>query len=231
MDGNTILLVDDVDFTLEIEKKTLERTGCTVLTAKSGAEALEVIGKIRPNLILMDIYMPGMKGDECCKIIKENPQYKDIPIIFTTTAGWEEAKQKCDTSGCDGVITKPFKGYELFREIKRFIKLGEREQIRVSCSSEITFIIAGREHKGKIHDISSGGLFIESKYLPQKGNRAELIFLLPGRERKIKARAEVVRVVERGSLLNSEEGRGFGIHFLDLSEDAQAAVNEYVYGL
>jgi len=231
MNGQTILLVDDVDFTVDIEKRTLERTGCNILTAKNGVEALEVIRKNRPNLVLMDIYMPTMKGDECCKIIKENPEYQDIPVVFTTSSDREEAMQKCDISGCDGVITKPFKGKELFREIKKFVKLGEREQIRVLYSGEINFKTGGREYEGEIHDISSGGLFVESHFLPQKGIKVELSFSLPKRDGKIRARAEVVRVMEKGSLLNNELGRGFGVHFVDLSEDDQTAVNEYVYGL
>ena len=231
MDGKTILLVDDVDYTLEIEKRTLERAGCKILTAKNGVEALEVISKTRPNLILMDIYMPAMKGDECCKIIKENPEYRDIPIIFTTAASKEEAMEKCEISGCDGVITKPFKGKDLFKEIKKFLKLGERQQIRVLCPGNITFKSGGREYEGKIHDVSSGGLFIESKALLDKGVKLELSFSLAEGKGNIRVGAEVVRVVESGSLLNSELGRGFGVHFLDLSEDDQAAINDYVYGL
>ena len=231
MNGQTILLVDDVDFTVEIEKRTLERTGCHILTARNGLEALEVIRKTRPNLILMDIYMPSMKGDECCRILKDDPSYKDIPVIFTTSAGKEEAKEKCHMSGGDGVITKPFKGKELFREIKKFVKLGEREQIRVLCGGEIILKNGEREHEGKIHDISSGGLFVESTFLPQKGVEVEIFFLLPEKGREIKGRAEVVRIVEKGTLLNNELGRGFGLHFVDLSEDDQAAVNEYVYGI
>lgn len=231
MDGHTILLVDDVDFTVELEKKTLERTGCNILTARNGIEALEIISKTRPNLILMDIYMPSMKGDECCRRIKENPEYRDIPVIFTTSAGKEEASQKCDSSGADGVITKPFKGKDLFREIRKFIKLGEREQIRVLLSVDISFSLAGRDHNAKVHDISSGGLFIESPFIPPKGAKIVLSFLLPGKDVKISTEAEVVRIVEKGSLLDKEKGRGFGVHFFNISEDDQADVNEYVYGI
>ena len=229
MKGLTILLVDDVAFTLEMEKRTLERTGCSILTANNGDEALEIISHTRPDLILMDIYMPGMKGDECCKKIKETPEYSNIPVLFTTSATKEDAVQMCATSGCDGVIYKPFKGHELFREIRKFVNLGEREQIRVLYSGEVVFETNGAGHSGQIHDISSGGLFIETKYLLHKGDIVNISFSLP--EGDIHTEAEVVRVVESGSLLNSEMGLGFGVHFIHLSEAEQTAINDHVYGL
>ncbi|MDH5606265.1 MAG: response regulator, partial [Anaerolineae bacterium] len=79
--GN-ILVVDDIISNLELVQHILSQEGYTVRTAKNGGEALAVVSEGHPDLILLDIEMPGMKGYDVCSILKADEKTKGIPVIF-----------------------------------------------------------------------------------------------------------------------------------------------------
>jgi len=80
-----ILLVDDLKLTIEIAKSALINSGAAIITASNGADALIRIKKESPDLVLMDLFMPEMNGDECCKLIKEDPSISHIPVVLMST--------------------------------------------------------------------------------------------------------------------------------------------------
>ena len=90
MKKKQILIVEDSQFFILIMRSLLERTGCEIFTARNGDEALEIIKNNPPDLVLMDLYMEGMDGAECCKRIKSNHVTKGIPVIMVTAAGKPE---------------------------------------------------------------------------------------------------------------------------------------------
>ncbi len=123
MNVKKILLVDDVKFFLELQKSFLKRTNCEILTASNGTEGVELAKKERPDLILMDLYMPEMNGDEACKAIKSDPELKDIPLIMVTKAGEDDEKGRCLLAGCDEFVTKPINRVTLLDKVRNFVKL------------------------------------------------------------------------------------------------------------
>ena len=82
--AKTILIVDDVPANLAVMSRHLEDHGYRAVVAQSGAEALERAELVRPNLVLLDVLMPGIDGFETCRRLKASPTTRDIPVIFMT---------------------------------------------------------------------------------------------------------------------------------------------------
>lgn len=94
MDKKTIMLVDDEPNLLSALNRSLGRKGFTVLTALNGKDALLLAGKIPPDIIILDISMPGMGGEEVASRLREIPGLKDVPIIFLTGLFSKEQEQR-----------------------------------------------------------------------------------------------------------------------------------------
>ncbi|TVS13198.1 MAG: response regulator [Wenzhouxiangella sp.] len=102
-----ILLVDDSDTQLYSLRKVLEDAGHDVVTAADGQEGVEKAGSETPDLILMDVVMPGLNGFQATRKIRRNPATKDIPVIFVTTKDQETDRIWGMRQGAAAYITKP----------------------------------------------------------------------------------------------------------------------------
>lgn len=118
-----IMIVDDEPGLVSVVKKTLEKEGHEVYGANSGVECLDIVGKIMPDLVLMDIMMPNKDGWETTKELKEREDTKDIPVIMLTVRSSKEDKLKSfHNSRCDGYITKPLELKELVMVVDWLLK-------------------------------------------------------------------------------------------------------------
>ncbi|ODA39583.1 response regulator transcription factor [Desulfosporosinus sp. BG] len=113
-----ILVVDDEEPILELLRFNLEKEGYLVSVAKDGQEALECVEKELPNLIVLDVMLPGMDGLEVCRILRLNPRFQQIPIIMLTAKGEEIDTVLGLELGADDYMTKPFSPRELLARIK-----------------------------------------------------------------------------------------------------------------
>lgn len=118
-----ILVVDDTPANLEVITKTLASAGYAVATAISGERALKRLQIFVPDLILLDIQMPGIDGFQTCQLIKENPELATIPIIFITALSDIESVTKGFALGAVDYINKPFQEAELLSRIKTHLQL------------------------------------------------------------------------------------------------------------
>ncbi|EGW38324.1 response regulator transcription factor [Desulfosporosinus sp. OT] len=125
----TILVVDDEEPILELLRFNLEKEGYQVSVAKDGKEALESIEKELPNLLVLDVMLPGMDGLEVCRILRLNPKFQQIPIIMLTAKGEEIDTVLGLELGADDYMTKPFSPRELLARIKaRLRRLNSTEE-------------------------------------------------------------------------------------------------------
>ncbi len=121
--GMKILIVDDTPANLDILGHILQRSGLEVSIAPNGEKALELVSQCKPDLILLDIMMPGIDGYEVCKKLKADMNAKDIPIIFITAmADTEDLVRGYNVGGVD-YITKPFHEREVVCRITTQLKL------------------------------------------------------------------------------------------------------------
>lgn len=107
MAGEPILIIDDNLLNLKLVTYLLTAKGYDVHTAFDAEEGLRILKTFKPQLILMDIQLPGMDGLELTKKLKADPKYKDIPIIAITAYAMKGDKEKALAAGCDGYISKP----------------------------------------------------------------------------------------------------------------------------
>ena len=124
-----ILIVDDNITNLEIAQKFLMFANYKVLTAKSGLEAFTVVDEHRPDLILLDIMMPGLTGFDVCKTLKANPDTADIPVIFLTALNQSDDLVKGFEFGAVDYITKPFSKNIFLTRIKNQLELVRKNKI------------------------------------------------------------------------------------------------------
>ena len=113
-----ILLVDDAETILLMEKMFLSKGSYEFLTARDGEEAIELAQSERPDLILLDIVMPRLDGFEACVRLRESPATSGIPIIMVTTRGEGSNVEKGFKSGATDYVTKPIDGLELLSKVR-----------------------------------------------------------------------------------------------------------------
>lgn len=117
-----IMIVDDEESLIELVKAIMEQEGYEVIVAMNGEEALEKLKSVKPDLILLDMMMPGMSGREVCDKIRSNPKTKDLKIAFLTVAKFSEAGKGVlkDMAVLD-YITKPFDNQDLIDRVKKIL--------------------------------------------------------------------------------------------------------------
>jgi len=113
-----ILIAEDERDIRDLVAFTLRFAGHEVFTASNGEEAVELAPKVNPDLILMDVRMPRMTGYEACKIIKADPDLKDIPVVFLSAKGQESEIQQGLASGAEEYLLKPFAPDQLTSRVK-----------------------------------------------------------------------------------------------------------------
>ncbi len=118
----TILIVDDSRTAIAVLKKTLQPTGYSVISAENGEQGIEMAKIQQPDLILMDVIMPGLNGFQATRILRKEPATQDIPIIIIS--GNEQATEKFWglRVGANGFLAKPVERRELFHLLREHLK-------------------------------------------------------------------------------------------------------------
>jgi diguanylate cyclase (GGDEF)-like protein len=122
-----IVIADDDPDILDVLKITLEAEGYEVMEGHNGQEALDIIKKITPDLLITDFKMPKMNGDEVCRILKEDILVQHMPIIMLTGKGEVSDKVHGINAGADDYIVKPFEPQELVARVKMLLRRAARD--------------------------------------------------------------------------------------------------------
>jgi DNA-binding response OmpR family regulator len=117
-----ILIVDDEPNIVIPLQFLMEQNGYSTLVAQSGEEALESISKEKPDLVLLDIMLPGVDGFEVCEIVRLNPEWRKIRIIFLTAKGRDVDIAKGMVLGADEYITKPFSNQQIIDAVTKLLE-------------------------------------------------------------------------------------------------------------
>ncbi|HXK30693.1 MAG TPA: response regulator [Candidatus Binatia bacterium] len=118
-----ILLVEDNEATVEVMVLQIKFLGYDIIVARNGADALELLAKELPDLIIMDIQMPKMDGFQAVSRIKNDARTQSIPVLAATAKAMAGDKERCIASGCDGYLAKPFTHAELGSAIETCLKI------------------------------------------------------------------------------------------------------------
>lgn len=135
----TVLVVDDEKDLVELVSYNLQRSGYAVITSGSGSEALELARQHKPDLVVLDLMLPGMEGTEVARRMKADPSTAGIPIVMLTAKGEETDVVVGLTLGADDYVTKPFSMKILLARLTNVLRRAEQQQI----GGESTVVRAG----------------------------------------------------------------------------------------
>jgi len=116
-----ILVIEDQEDNRQIVRDLVTASGYELIEATTGEEGLEAASRERPDLILMDIQLPGIDGYEVTRRIKADPKLRQIPIIAVTSYALSGDDKKAFAAGCDGYVTKPYSPRLLLAKIREYL--------------------------------------------------------------------------------------------------------------
>ncbi len=122
--GDLILVVEDNPINLKLVRDILKASGYRVAESTTGEEALDALKFIRPDLILMDIQLPGMDGLRAARLLRDNPETRDIPVVALTAHVMKGDEVRAKEAGCAGYIPKPIEPGNFPRQIAAFLQRG-----------------------------------------------------------------------------------------------------------
>lgn len=169
---NLVLIVDDSLEILQILGEILGKNGYLTAFASSGTEALEFVSQEKPDLILLDIMMPGKSGIEVCEEIKKNVELENIPIIFISALAHSDDKLNGFRVGGADYISKPFNRDEVLARVKTHVEMKNLLEENIIQKRELEKMNASKDTFFSIisHDLRSlvGGILGVSKLLARK---------------------------------------------------------------
>ena len=125
--SSKVLLVDDDPFIRRLFEAHVRTLGCEVITANNGEEAVRMAPDVKPDLVLMDVVMPGMDGFEACMWMKKLPAMKGVPVVLLTALG-RDAKERSFAAGADSYLRKPPSITELQAKLSTLLLVRSLEQ-------------------------------------------------------------------------------------------------------
>jgi two-component system cell cycle response regulator DivK len=120
--GQRILVVEDNAKNLKLLRDVLKFSGYAVAEARSGEEGVELAGKRPPDLILMDLQLPGIDGVEALRLLRENPATRAVPVVAVTAFAMKNDRDRALLAGFDGYVEKPISVRALPSQVKNFLR-------------------------------------------------------------------------------------------------------------
>lgn len=130
--ADTVLIVEDEADVVDLLRYNLTRAGLTVLTASDGVRGLETARQNRPDVIILDLMMPRMTGEEVCRALKKDPETASIPVIMLTAKGESAERVKGLELGADDYVTKPFSTREMVLRVQALLR-----RLQMSTRNEV----------------------------------------------------------------------------------------------
>ena len=185
LNNNRILLVDDENDILEFLSYNLKNEGFQVLTCNDGKTALSLLDDFMPNLIVLDVMMPGMDGIETCEQIRLNPKYNNILITFLTARSEDYSQVAGLEAGADDYINKPIKPKVLVSRVKALLRRKGSDVIQ-SDNDQGLIEISDLKIDRESYQVT---LDYDNLFLPRK--EFEILYLLASKPGKVFNREEI----------------------------------------
>ncbi len=219
-----ILLIDDVNFFLELEKNYLSNIDCEIYTASNGKEALDKLNEIKPDFILVDYEMPVMNGLEFIKHTRD----LNISTVLVSAFIDDSLIKIAESVGVKKILKKPFNKEDLLSIVNDHLKLDKRKRERIKVNIPAFFGFEDKMEKGVLLDISEGGAFLSGDVQLKEEAIMELKFLIPKTNILIKTWAKIVWVNSEKNRKNEKYPAGVGVEFLNLGKDYRAAIKKFI---
>src|ERR1700739_70519 len=123
--AKTVLIVEDNELNMKLFRDLLEAHGYQTSGTSNGFEALDLVRKLRPDLILMDIQLPQVSGLEVTRWIKDDPELRTIPVVAVTAFAMKGDEERIREGGCEAYLSKPISVGKFIETVRRFVGEGE----------------------------------------------------------------------------------------------------------
>lgn len=182
MNKGTILIIDDEKDLLELVRYNLEKEGYEAICATDGITGVEIAVKHRPDLIVLDVMMPGMDGLEVCRKLRADTRTSQVPVLMLTARVSEADRVVGLEMGADDYVTKPFSPRELLARIKAILRraAGQQEQPEILKAGNIIIDV-------KRHEVTC-----EGKPLSLTATEFRILQFLVSRPGRVVARDEII---------------------------------------
>lgn len=225
-----VLLANNTDLFREVENSFLYRDEYELLFADNGVSAYEMAAAEHPAVIFMDIVLPELNGDECCRRLKAHPELRNIPVIMVAHGDRDEELQRCKRAGCDDLLLKPINRQLFIETCRRQLQISQRDAPRVALRLSVYYGIGANErelHEYSIN-VSTGGLFIETADPPEASTPLRLEFFLPGQEQPIRCLGKVAWLNAEAGQKNPQLPKGMGVQFVDMSLEDMRLIRSFI---
>ena len=202
----TILLVDDDPDIREFVTFNLAKEGYNVVTAKDGAEGVEAVKKHRPDLVLLDVMMPGMDGIEACEAIRTNPDIASTLIAFLSARGEDYSQVAGFYAGADDYITKPIRPKVLVSRVKALLRRNVKESEPVGNIERGDLLINLEKYQ----------VFLDGEVVDMPRKEFELLHLLASKPGKVFSRDSIMDRVWGSEVVVG--GRTIDVHIRKIRE-------------
>jgi CheY-like chemotaxis protein len=216
-----ILLVSSSAAFLERNANLLKRTDCKIFTATNGADAIAAHEKEQVNLVISEIQLDDMGGDQLCTLVQNSDSLRNVVFIIACRDNQEELT-RAENSGAHLLITKPIQPMQLLTTVEQILSLQMVRSRRVHLRVKVLTKKGTTSFSCISNDISITGMLIETDEFLDWSDRIVCQFQLPGGH-QIEVEGEVVRSVRK---LDGEHQ--YGIQFRDITMITRNAINEYV---
>lgn len=215
------LLPKNAKFSAELHRSFLKRKGVDVVVVKDGEEALGVIRKRRPDIAIVNYYLPKLSGAEVCQQVKADSDLSQIPIVIMTKEYHRADVDQCLAAGCNGVVARSAGPGAMLQTVVRLVSLPVREYERIPVQIKLW----GKRQKdsfiGQSLDLSEDGMLLDTDMPLQVGDVVRLRFYLPRTFEKIDVEGEVVREAA------AELWNRYGIRFRTIAAAGRPAIRRF----
>lgn len=113
-----VLLIEDEPNIIEAISFILSRDGWTVKTHSNGADAVEMVRERQPDVLILDVMLPGKSGYDILRELREDPGHSDLPVLMLTARGQSKDREIAERAGCDAFMTKPFSNADVLETVR-----------------------------------------------------------------------------------------------------------------
>lgn len=202
------------------EAGILNRANLKVFTARSAREALEIHGREQVDLILADLNMPEINGDELVKMIRTDAKLRNVSILMVTTLKKSDM-ERCATCGANDYITRPIEPKKLVDKISTLLEIPQRKSLRVLVKVTVKGKFDTAPFFGSTQNVSSSGLLLETDKTLAKGDLISCAFFIPDADR-VSCEGEVVRCISGHSM------HEYGVRFNSITPEAKKIIEQFV---
>ena len=216
-----ILIVDDLRAFIDKEQSILNRSDFKIFTTTSSQEALQLHRAEKMDLIVLDLDMPELNGDDLCSLIRKDPRAQNVSVIAVGTDS-ESDRNRAKRCQANAYVTKPIRPLQLLEKVSQLLEIPERKSYRVLLKITVNGESTSDSFFCSSHNISTSGILIETEKILNRGDSISCSFFLPGAER-ISTDAQIVRVATNGT-----GSFHYGAHFTNLDPRHRASIDSFV---